>query len=299
MFDGFRRAFDAFRRAGAGDPLLETLRLFDVLALGALRAADGAALPQDSLEELAAKRVKGEPLEYILGKAVFMGLELECSPGALIPREETELLAQIALDLVRARQDAEAECPRLTVVDMGTGSGNIAVALAVYTKDVSILACDVSPEAFELARRQVAKFNVQDRVSLFRGDLYEPLLAAGYQGKVDVVVCNPPYLPTSTLEKLAREIIDHEPAVALDAGPYGINVFRRLIAGAVDVLKPDGALVFEIGAGQERLVARLLEGTGAYPHVEHHRDAAGQVRVVSACRGPACGCPVEWDRMQP
>ncbi|MFW5692778.1 MAG: peptide chain release factor N(5)-glutamine methyltransferase [Thermoguttaceae bacterium] len=296
MFDGFRRAFDAFRQAGADDPLLETLRLFDVLAAGALRTADAVALPQESLDELAAKRVEGVPLEYILGKAVFMGLQLECSPGALIPRQETELLARTAIDLILARQASGAG---LTVVDMGTGSGNIAVALAVHAPAVRVLACDVSPSAVELARRQAAKFGVQDRLSIFCGDLYEPLLAAGYRGKVDLVVCNPPYLPTSTLEKLARDIIDHEPVVALDAGPYGINVFRRLIAGAVDVLKPDGVLVFEIGAGQEKLVARLLEGSGVYPHVEYHRDAAGQVRVVSAGRRPACGCPVEHDRMLP
>ncbi len=296
MFDGFHRTFDAFQRAGADDPLLETLRLFDVLSAGALRVADAAALPQESLEVLAAKRVEGIPLEYILGKAVFMGLELECSPGALIPREETELLARTAIDLILTRRAAGAG---LTVVDMGTGSGNIAVALAVHARDVSVLACDVSPAAVELAHRQAAKFGVQDRVSLFCGDLYEPLLAAGYRGKVDLVVCNPPYLPTSTLEKLARDIVDHEPVVALDAGPYGIDVFRRLITGAVDVLKPDGVLVFEVGAGQEKLVARLLERSGAYPHVEYHRDTVGQVRVVSAERRPACGCPVEHDKMEP
>ncbi len=278
--------------------MLETLRLFDVLAGGALRQADRCVPPAAELQAIAARRKEGVPLEYILGKAVFMGLELECSPGALIPREETELLARTVIDLIHTRQ-ATRDKDALTVVDMGTGSGNVAVALAVHARNVNILACDVSPDAIGLARRQVAKFNVQDRVSLFCGDLYEPLLAAGWQGKVDLVVCNPPYLPTNTLEKLAREIIDHEPVVALDAGPYGINVFRRLITGAVDVLKPDGVLVFEIGAGQEKLVGRLLEGCGAYPHVENHRDAAGQVRVVSAGRRPACGCPVERDRMQP
>ncbi len=281
MFDGFQQAVEVFRKAGVGDPLLETLRLFDVLSSGRIREADGNALPQAELETLAAQRKDGVPLEYVLGKAVFMGLQLDCSPGALIPREETELLARTALDLIRARQAGQ---PRLTAVDMGTGSGNIAVALAVHTQDVDILACDVSPEALEVARRQVAKFNVHDRVSLFCGDLYEPLLAAGYQGQVDLVVCNPPYLPTSTLARLAREIVDHEPAVALDAGPYGINVFRRLIAGAAEVLKPDGVLVFEFGAGQEKLIARLLEGCGAYPHVEYYRDAAGPVRVVSVGR---------------
>ncbi|MDY0167640.1 MAG: peptide chain release factor N(5)-glutamine methyltransferase [Thermoguttaceae bacterium] len=287
MFDGFQQAFEAFRKAGIEDPLSETLRLFDVLSGGALRMAHANALTQEELEALVAKRREGVPLEYILGKAVFMGLQLDCSPGALIPRAETELLARTTLDLIQARQTDQS---RLTAVDMGTGSGNIAVALAVHTQDVDVLACDVSPEAVDLARRQVAKFKLQDRISLFCGDLYEPLLAAGYQGQVDLVVCNPPYLPTSTLAQLAREIVEHEPVVALDAGPYGINIFRRLIAGAAEVLKPDGVLVFEIGAGQEKLVARLLEGCGAYPQIAYHHDAAGQVRVVSAARSLARQC---------
>jgi release factor glutamine methyltransferase len=281
MFPGFRRTFEAFRQADVDDPLLETLRLFDVLSHGAIRRVDPEALAPPELARLAAGRREGAPLEYLLGKAVFMGLQLECTPAALIPREETELLARTALELIQGRQ---AEQPRLKVVDMGTGSGNIAVALAVNTRNIDILASDVSPEAVELAGRQVARFGVQDRVTLFCGDLYEPLRAAGHTGQIDVLVCNPPYLPTGTLARLAREIIDHEPVVALDAGPYGINIYRRLITGAGEMLKPDGVLVFEIGAGQEKLVTRLLEGVGIYPTISFRHDGDGQVRVVCADR---------------
>jgi release factor glutamine methyltransferase len=289
MFEGFEHAFRAFEQAGVEDPLLETLRLLDVLSAGAIRKAAAAGLSQAELQSLAATRKEGVPLEYILGKAVFMDLQLDCAPGALIPREETELLVRTALHLIAARQAAAGSEPvgldaasRLTVLDMGTGSGNIAVALAMHAPDVCVLASDVSEDAVAIACRQVAKFHLEDRVTVFHGDLYEPLLAAGWQGKVDIIACNPPYLPTSTLAKLAKEIADHEPRVAFDAGPYGINVFRRLITGAVDLLTPDGILVFEIGAGQEKLVTRLLEGSGQYANIEHHRDAAGQVRVISA-----------------
>ncbi len=284
MFQAFEYAFRAFQQAGVEDPLLETLRLFDVLSAGAIRKAAAAGLSQAELQSLMAKRKEGVPLEYILGKAVFMDLQLDCAPGALIPREETELLARTALGLIKDRQAAQPNAPepRLTVLDMGTGSGNIAVALAMHAPDVRVLASDVSEAAVAIARRQVAKFRLEDRVTVFHGDLYEPLLAAGWQGKVDIIACNPPYLPTSTLAKLAKEIADHEPHVAFDAGPYGINIFRRLITGAVDLLTPDGILVFEIGAGQEKLVTRLLEGSGQYANIEHHRDAAGQVRVISA-----------------
>lgn len=284
MFPGLKHTYEVFRQAGLDDPLLHTLRLFDILSSGAVRAMDGKALPSDELARLASGCREGVPIEYLVGKAAFMGLQLTCTPAALIPRPETELLARTALELIRGRQTAGQ---RLTVVDMGTGSGNLAVALAVHAPEVVILASDVSPEAVELARRQVADFDVQDRVTVYCGDLYEPLLAAGHAGTVDVLVCNPPYLPTSTLAKLAREIIDHEPVVALDAGPYGINIYRRLIIGAADMLKPDGVLVFEIGLGQEKLVDRLLGGVGAYPTVRHHYDTDGQVRVISADRRPA------------
>ncbi len=290
MFEGFQHAFHAFQQAKVENPLLETLRLFDVLSTGAIRKADVNGLAQADLSSLVAKRKEGIPLEHILGKAVFMGLQLDCAPGALIPREETELLARTTLDLIQARQTAESDATesRLTVLDMGAGSGNIAVALAMHAPNINVLASDVSLDAIAIARRQVSKFYLEDRVTLFRGDLYEPLLAAGWQGRVDIVACNPPYLPTSTLAKLAKEIANHEPRVALDAGPYGINIFRRLITGAVDLLKPDGILVFEIGAGQEKLVTRLLEGSSQYANAQHYHDAAGQVRVVSARRDGSC-----------
>jgi release factor glutamine methyltransferase len=284
MFPGFRRVYDAFKQAGLDDPFEETLRLFDALSGGTVRSMDLDAPASEELARLAAGRSDGTPVEYLLGKAAFMGLQLTCTPAALIPRAETELLARTALDLIAERRD---DTRRLTVVDMGTGSGNLAVALAVHAPDVRILASDVSAQAADLARRQVADFQVQDRVTVLCGDLYEPLLAAGHAGTIDILVCNPPYLPTSTLAKLAREIIEHEPTVALDAGPYGINIYRRLITGAAEMLKPDGVLVFEIGAGQEKLVGRLLEGVGGYPTIRQHVDADGQVRVVSADRRSA------------
>ena len=283
MFRGIRRIYDTFQQANVHDPFDETLRLLDVLSCGGVRTMDLGALEHADLLQLVAGRRDGVPIEYLLGRAVFMGLQLTCTPAALIPRAETELLVRAALGLIDRRRNGSS---MLTVVDMGTGCGNIAIALAVHAPDVRVLASDVSAEAVELARRQVVDFEVHDRVTVFCGDLYEPLLAAGHAGTVDMLVCNPPYLPTSTLARLAREIVDHEPKVALDAGPYGINIYRRLITGAAEMLKPDGVLVFEIGAGQEKLVGRLLEGVGAYPTIRHHHDAEGQVRVISADRRP-------------
>jgi release factor glutamine methyltransferase len=289
MFKRLQLVYDAFLEAGVEDPLLETFRLLDVLTVGAIRRAESEAItalhPRETLR-IAKMRREGAPLEYILGKAVFMGLQLECNPAALIPRAETELLASVALELIRRKQSGQAH---VTVLDMGTGSGNLAVALAVNTHNVSIVASDVSPCATELAQRQVANFKVEDRVKVFCGDLYEPVIEAGYAGQVDVLVCNPPYLPSGTLKKLATEIIDHEPVVALDAGPYGINIYRRLLSGAPEMLKPDGVMAFEIGAGQEKLVSRLLQAVGLGSGVEYRHDSDGNVRVIAIERDrPRC-----------
>jgi release factor glutamine methyltransferase len=170
-----------------------------------------------------------------------------------------------------------------TVIDMGTGGGNIAVALAMNADGVSVLASDVSAAAIEVARKNIEKYSLQMRVTLFCGDLFEPLRGLGHEGAVDLVVCNPPYIPTASLEKLSPEITEHEPIAALDAGAFGIDVFKRLIDGAVDFLKPDGMLTFEMGAGQEKLVERLLTKSGRYGNIEYY-EYDGKIRVVSVSR---------------
>jgi release factor glutamine methyltransferase len=209
-----------------------------------------------------------------------MGLVLHCSPGALIPRSETELLVQVALNHIQQKQ---ATTPHLTVVDMCTGSGNIAVALGMYSANTTLLACDISAVALELARQNILQFALQERISLFCGDAFAPLHAAGYTGGADMVVCNPPYLPTAAIRKLPGEIINHEPLLALDAGAYGIDFYRRLIAGSLEVLKPGGVLLFEIGTGQEKLIGRLLERQSGYQdicYIENNKE----IRVISTVK---------------
>lgn len=206
-----------------------------------------------------------------------MGLTLFCSPAALIPRQETELLVETVLTAVAALSTATP-----LLIDMGAGSGNISVSVAVHAPQVHILASDISPEAVGLARQNVARHQVQERVSLFCGDLFAPLQGLGHEGGVDIVICNPPYIPTGSLDKLAPEIIDHEPVVALDAGPYGLNIYRRLVADALTFLKPGGLLAFEIGAGQEKIARRLLEKTGGYESISEVCDENGVIRVITA-----------------
>lgn len=283
MFDAFLRSYAALQEAGVENAALEALRLLDVLSGGVVRST-AVSLPTTlDLTNLAQQRKAGTPLEYILGQATFMGLTFICTPDTLIPRQETELLANVALGMVRQMQETAVP---LTIADIGAGCGNLALTLAAHTQNVHVLASDISAAAVAVAQQNRDRLRLQERVTLFCGDLFAPLAAAGYR-QLDLVVCNPPYIPTSSLDKLAPEIIDHEPIVALDAGAYGLNIFRKLIAGALLMLRPGGGLAFEIGVGQEKLLERLLQRSGGYEKIQQHHDAAGNVRAFSAYKAAA------------
>jgi release factor glutamine methyltransferase len=284
MFDDFVESYEVFRQCGVERPLHETLRLFDVLTDGALRKTDLSLLTDKKIDlrQIAKKRKDGVPLEYIMERAVFMGMGFYCSPDTLIPRAETELLVRVAMDFIEKKQESKRE---LTIVDVGTGCGNVAVSLAVYSDDTQILASDISSAAVEVARSNVNRFKLQERISLFCGDALAPFEGSEYEGQIDLVVCNPPYIPTGSLEKLSPEIIDHEPKVALDAGSYGIDFFRKLIRDSVPFLKPGGILVFEIGEGQEKLVTRLFQKAEGYRDIGYFDDGK-HVRVMSAVKEP-------------
>lgn len=283
MFDALLQLWRTLEQSGIEDPALETLRLLNVLSAGALGKIDLSLLEQQGLDplSLAEARRTGAPWEYVLRRAPFMGALFHCCPDTLIPTPETELLVRVALGYI------EEECrsgDHLTAIDMGTGCGNVAVSLAMNAPGVRVLASDISPGAIETARRNVELFGLQDRVSLFCGDLFAPFRGLGVAGQIDLVVCNPPYLPTAALSRLPPEVIDHEPLVALDAGPYGLGVFSRLIAGALTFLRPGGMLAFEIGAGQDQLVTNRLRKRSGYEDIRYS-EWAGEVRVISATKG--------------
>lgn len=261
--------------------LLKILQFYDLVA----EREPHESLPlEDPLAVALAKVLeqlgRGVPPQYILGRALFMGNTFYCTSDTLIPRPETGVLVETAYSYIeeKKRNGTRAQ----TVIEIGTGCGNIAVSLAMLCGgDVRILASDISAAAVEVARRNVQKYQVDGKVSLFCGDLYEPFRE--HQGAVDMVLCNPPYIPTTSLKKMAREIIDHEPILALDGGPYGLGIFRRLMSGAPRFLKKGGALVFEIGEGQERLIERLLAGSGAFEDIRFY-EYKGKVRVVGAIK---------------
>ena len=289
MFELIYQLHEAFVQAGLDDPLRETLHLCDILSNGALRELDGRSLGKWTIEELIQKRQEGIPLEYILERTVFMGRPFTCTPDTLIPRAETELLVRSVLNYATGPAASEP----LTIVDVGTGSGNIAVSLALALPQSQVVALDISPEAVARAQEHVNQYQLQERVSVFCGDLFAPLAAlGGYDNRVDIVVCNPPYIPSGSLEKMSAEIVEHEPLVALDAGPYGINIFRRLVQDALAFLRSGGLLAFEIGVGQEALVKRLLQRSRGYKDVTQVPDSSGTPRVFLATRGIATPQPV-------
>ena len=289
MYTDLIEIYHALEKNRVKDPLPELLSLIDILSQRALRKTDLSGFKKKAIryDAAAQQRKEGVPWEYIIGEAPFLGRMFYCSSETLIPREETELLTTVALDFIKSEWKPGK---KLTLIDMGTGCGNIAISLALGCQDANVLASDLSPATIAVAKKNVERHQVQRRVTLFHGDLFSPLDETYYREKIDMVVCNPPYIPTGSLQKLGPEIIGHEPREAFDAGAFGINIFRRLIKDALLFLKPGGILTFEIGAGQEKLVTRLFDKSGGYSNLAYHPDHLDRIRVISAEKLQQNGC---------
>jgi len=203
--------------------------------------------------ELAARRRSGEPLQYLEGTSQFGPVEVAVDPRVLIPRPETEQLWEQVTALL-------ADRPPQVIVDLGTGSANLAIALKHEFPDAAVHAVDVSSDALQVAKANVASAGVQ--VVLHRGDLFDPV-PADLRGKVDLVISNPPYIATTDYAALPDEVRDHEPAIALFAGRDGMSVLRRIIATAPAWLAPGGVLACEIGADQGAALQELAAGLNA------------------------------------
>ncbi|HEU0052461.1 MAG TPA: peptide chain release factor N(5)-glutamine methyltransferase [Longimicrobium sp.] len=229
-----------------------------------------------SEEELAAykarllRRAKREPLQYIEGRAAFRDLLLAVDRRVLIPRPETEILVQAVLDWAKGKE-------ALAALDVGTGSGAIALSLATEGPFAKVVATDVSPDALEVARANAAAC-APGLVDFRRGDLLEPVAGERF----DVVVSNPPYVGEEERGTLDAEVRDWEPGGALFAGAGGLDVIRRLVEGAPRVLRAGGLLAMEIGAAQGEAVRALVRAAGGFSEAEVRRDLAGRDRVVTA-----------------
>lgn len=224
--------------------------------------------------EMARGRVRGTPLAYLTGLTRFMDVEIAVAPGALIPREETELLGRTAVSLLNAAGHA----PR--VIDMCCGSGNLACGIAAAVPAAQVWATDLTSEAVSIASANVQRLKLSNRVTVMQGDLFESLKGRSLEGTVDLIVCNPPYISSGRLTKDRAELLTHEPIEAFDGGPYGISFFQKVIKEAVPFLKPGGHLLFEIGAGQGKQVLLLLGRVNAYGNTRTVADPTGEPRVV-------------------
>jgi release factor glutamine methyltransferase len=233
------------------------------------------------LAGLIAQRVAGVPLAHITGFQRFMGLELRAGPQALIPRAETALLARAALAKVREQADAQA---RALVIDVCTGSGNLAAALAHGEPRAKVHAADLSEDAVALAQCNVDQLALGDRVQTHCGDFLEPFAHGAFWGQVDVLVCNPPYISSAKVKAMPDEIASHEPHLAFDGGPFGIRMLQRLMREAPQFLRPGGWLAFEVGLGQGPAVLQWLGKMPEFTRIETKTDAQGQIRVALALR---------------
>lgn len=241
-----------------------------------------AARPGDFAElatRWAQRRCEGVPLGQILGRQRFLGVELMVGSNVLSPREETEILGREALAFLRELASMRPG-DELRIIDMGCGSGNLACALAVAMPQLRVWASDISEDCAELTRANVARLSLQDRVQVFAGDLFAPLADLGLANTIDMVVMNPPYIPSTSLEKGRAELLRHEPREAFDGGPYGISILGRLIEDSPPFLKEGGALLFEFGIAQERMIKAVVARKGHYTRSRMAQDSQGKPRVM-------------------
>lgn len=223
--------------------------------------------------ELLARRANGEPMQYLIGTQEFYGLELLVTQAVLIPRPETELLVE-AVELWATRFHDERT---LEIVDVGTGSGAIAIALATHLAGCRMTAIDISEAALAVARENAERHECAERIQFLQGDLLAPVEGRQF----DAIASNPPYIPAGDAATMQIEVVQHEPHSALFAGDDGLEIYRRLIPAAHAMLKPCGLLAMECGFGQRDALAQLLDG---WKDVRFIDDYQGIPRIVLAER---------------
>jgi release factor glutamine methyltransferase len=243
-----------------------------------LRGAGGVAPTHVArYAALVARRARREPLQHLLGFEEFHGLRIAVTRDVLVPRPETEGLVAWAVEILRERSGAVA-------ADIGTGSGAIACALASALPGLEVLAVERAPAALEVAAGNIARLGLSGRVRLLAGDLLEPVGAG--RAAVDLVVANLPYLPSGVIATLPPEVSGFEPREALDGGPDGMAVLRRLVVGAPPRLEPGGWLLMEIGEAQARPIAALMAARG-FSGIQVRRDLCGVERHIGGRWTPA------------
>lgn len=249
------------------------MSVLEVDRIGLYAAGLSASEGQKSrFENLIEKRARRMPLQYITGKAEFFGLTFFVKPGVFIPRPETEILVEEALDILSRRPAAVGCC----LLDLCTGPGNIAISLAKYANCDRIVAVDVSAEAVETAKKNAVLNGAGSKIEFKQAGLFDGLIE-----RFDAIICNPPYIKRQDLRALPAEV-GYEPLEALDAGADGLDFYRRIIAEAPKFLKRGGTLVMEMGDTQAEEVKRLVKAEGVFEDIKIVRDLNGIERVLTA-----------------
>lgn len=232
-----------------------------------------------ALRALVKRAGEHEPVAYLVGRCEFYSLPLTITADCLIPRPETEHLVEMAILFLRNRTGQQH------VLDLCTGSGCIAAAIAKNVENVQIAATDISDAALKVAAENIEKLMLTEKVQLLCGDLFDPIMEGLDDGKFDLIVSNPPYVSESEYEALDKNVKEYEPTHALLAGVDGLDVYKRIAEKIDDFLKPDGALMMEIGYAQGKAVRELLENAGCFKTITIEKDFANNDRIAIAKKG--------------
>lgn len=273
--EAFRSAINALKKAGIPDPEIEAEAIFkEILGFDLLKIYRDNPVLQSAqelkLKKTLERRRKREPLQYIVGHVEFLGLEILVGKGVLIPRPETELVTKEALERLSSQKNA-------TILELCSGSGAIALALAKNLPKSDVIAVEISDKAFKYAEKN-KKLNKVKNVRFLKGNLYEPVKGMLF----DMIIANPPYIKDEQMKTLAPEVKDWEPLIALSGGPDGLDIIRKIMAGAPGHLKPGGILIQELGAGMGKRILSPLTQKAGLRAVQVKKDLAGLTRIFIA-----------------
>jgi release factor glutamine methyltransferase len=265
-----------------------TLKALWLAAAGTPVSAEGSiklSIPDltekqiENLHQLIELRLNNTPLAHITNRQNFMGIELYSDKRALIPRKETELLGRTALELSKKIVKSKG---KINVIDVCCGSGNLGIAIAHYNKDCYVYSSDISQEAVELTQENINLMNLNQRIQVKQGDLLSVYETDEFYEKTDLIICNPPYILSSKVQKMNSEITYNEPVLAFDGGMLGIKIIQKLISVAPKFLTSEGWLTFEVGAGQGNFITQLCERSRLYQLIKSVSDDSGTARVILA-----------------
>jgi len=223
------------------------------------------------------ERISGKPLQYIIGTTEFFGLEFDVNENVLIPRPETETLVETVIEHLKNTSGPK-------IIDLGTGSGAIAITLARNVENCFVFASDISSDALKVARENAKRHEVEDQIEFVCGDLFEPLKNKNLEGTIDCVVSNPPYVSMEEFDNLPKEVKDYEPIVALKTDEEGTLFHRKIIENSLDLLKQNAILALEVGLRQATKVADLILSQKEFENTEIKKDLGGIERIVIARR---------------